>query len=133
MAQERGIAMNIRRYLEEGKRYIDKGDPVQASEKLYKASEEAVKELARKFDLPEYKEAEEKGRWTTPLLFSAVRSLRKKVNPDIIHWWAQAWVLHVEGFHEARLNIEEVKARVEFVEKLVELSKSWNKHASTRV
>jgi hypothetical protein len=97
---------------------------VRASEKLYKASEEAVKELARKFDLPEYKEAEEKGRWTTPLLFSAVRSLRGKVNPDIIHWWAQAWVLHVEGFHEARLNIEEVKAKVEFVEKLVELSKS---------
>ena len=60
--------MNIRRCLEEGKRYIDKGDPVRASEKLYKASEEAVKELARKFDLPEYKEAEEKGRWTTVLV-----------------------------------------------------------------
>jgi len=56
-----------------------------------------------------------------------VRSLRKKVNPDIIHWWAQAWVLRVEGFHEARLNVEEVKVRVkrvEFIEKLVELSKS---------
>ena len=31
--------MNIRKYLEEGKKYIDKGSPVQASEKLYKASE----------------------------------------------------------------------------------------------
>ena len=41
---------------------------MRASEKLYKASEEAVKELARKFDLPEYKEAEEKGRWTTVLV-----------------------------------------------------------------
>jgi len=116
--------MNIRKYLEEGKRYIDKGDPMQASEELYKASEEVVKELARKFDLSECKEAEEKGRWTTPLLFSAVRSLREKGNPDIIHWWAQAWTFHVEGFHEAGLNIEEVKARVEFIEKLVELSKS---------
>jgi hypothetical protein len=74
--------------------------------------------------LSECKEVEEKGMWATPLLFSAVRSLRGKVNPDIIHWWAQAWILHVEGFHEARLNIEEVKARVEFIEKLVDLSKS---------
>jgi len=75
--------MNIRKYLEEGKRYIDKG-----------------------------------------IRCRQVRSLREKVNPDIIHWWAQAWAFHVEGFHEARLNIEEVKARVEFIEKLVELSKS---------
>ena len=90
--------MNIRKYLEEGKKYIDKGSPVQASEKLYKAFEGAVKELARKFDLPEYKEAEEKGRWTTPLLFSAVRSLRGKVNPDIIHWLVQAWSSTLKAF-----------------------------------
>jgi hypothetical protein len=54
---------------------VEQGDPVQASEKLYKAAEEAVKVLARRFALPEHEEAEGKGRWTAILLSSAVRSL----------------------------------------------------------
>ena len=40
------------KYLEEGKALADK-DPVQASEKLYKAAEEVVKALALHFDLGE--------------------------------------------------------------------------------
>ncbi len=38
------------KYLIEGKELIDK-DPVQASEKLYKAAEESVKALAQYYDL----------------------------------------------------------------------------------
>lgn len=38
------------KYLEEGKSLVDK-DPVQASEKLYKAAEEVVKALATYFNL----------------------------------------------------------------------------------
>lgn len=44
------------RYLEEGKSLTDK-DPIQASEKLYKAAEEAVKALALALSLDEAKKA----------------------------------------------------------------------------
>jgi hypothetical protein len=115
--------VEIEKYLEEGMKYLERNDPVQASEKLYKAAEEAVKVLARRFSLPQYKEAEGKGRWTTILLFSAVRDLSEKVNPQIANWWHAAWFLHVEGFHEARLSVEEVKFRVKFIEELAKFAK----------
>jgi len=109
------------RMLSEAEEYIEKGDPIQASEKLYKASEEAIKELARRFELSEYEEAERNGRWTTTLLFKAVRRLSERVKPEILDWWTQAWLLHVEGFHEARLDMEEVKVRVSRIKELVNL------------
>jgi hypothetical protein len=58
--------------------YVGKDDTVQTSEELYKASDEAVKELASRFDLSEYEEAKKNGRWTTLLLFRAVRKLSEK-------------------------------------------------------
>jgi hypothetical protein len=112
--------VEVERYLEEGRKYVERGDPVQASEKLYKAAEEAVKVLAKHFALPEYEEAE--GRWTTTLLFSAVRRLSESVNPQVANWWHAAWFLNVEGFHEARLSVEEVKFRVKFIEELVKFA-----------
>jgi len=115
------VDVNIVKYLEEGKEYVKQNNPVQASEKLYKASEEALKRLAARFNLPECEEVEKKGRWTAPLLFSVVRKLSEIVEPEIIHWWEDAWFLHAEGFHEARLNIEEVKFRLKFIEELVRL------------
>ncbi|MHC1577267.1 MAG: PaREP1 family protein, partial [Candidatus Methanospirareceae archaeon] len=74
------------------------------------------------FELSKSKEARRKGRWTATLLFRAVRRLSERVervNLEILNWWAQAWFLHVEGFHEARLEIEEVKVRVGSVRELV--------------
>ena len=50
------------RFLAEGRELIDK-DPVQASEKLYKAAEEAVKIIAIALKLPEADEAVKRGRW----------------------------------------------------------------------
>jgi hypothetical protein len=41
--------VEVRRYLEEDREYVELNDPVQASEKLYKAAEEAVKVLAKRF------------------------------------------------------------------------------------
>jgi hypothetical protein len=46
---EEEVAIHIElaeRYLDEARRYIDRGDPVQASEKLYKVAEECIKALA---------------------------------------------------------------------------------------
>jgi len=113
---------SIRGFLDKGKKYVELGNSVQASEKLYKAAEEAVKALAQAHANGTWKEAEEKGRWTSPLLFKAVveiaRSLR---NEEIRKYWAVAWTLHVEGFHEARLDIDYIREELGDIEKLVKL------------
>ena len=114
----------IERYLEEGKKYIESEDIVQASEKLYKAAEEAVKKLAQVYADGVWKEAEEKGRWTSSLLFKAVVEIAKKLNQEEIrHYWAVAWTLHVEGFHEGRLDINYIKEEIKGIEELVKIEK----------
>jgi len=112
------------RFLAEGRELIDK-DPVQASEKLYKAAEEAVKALAKLFNLPQAGEAEKLGRWTAELLFKAVffSALVKRFGEDVRNWWHTAWVLHVEGFHEARLDSDYVTSSYSHIESLVNLVK----------
>ena len=116
---------NVRRFLEEGRAYIAQGDSVQASEKLYKAAEETIKALAQRLDLPEWREATQKGRWTTTLLFRAVRVLTERLNRlEVQHGWNAAWFLHVEGFHETRLDISQVEFNLPVVEQLVELADS---------
>ncbi len=110
------------RMLEDAKKCIGEGDPIQASEKLYKAAEEAIKVLSERFNLEEFEE-NKRGRWTVPLLFNAVRRLSAIENKEIVHWWDAAWFLHVEGFHEARLDIEQVKFRFKFIEDLVRFAR----------
>jgi hypothetical protein len=67
------------RYLEEGKGLVDK-DPVQASEKLYKAAEETVKALAIRFGLGEVlKRVSERGRWTVTELEKAVSRISESL------------------------------------------------------
>ena len=113
----------IKGFLDEGKSYIAKGDSVQASEKLYKAAEEAIKALSRAYADGVWEEVQEKGRWTSPLLFKAVRQIARSLNDEEIrHYWDTAWFLHVEGFHEARLSIDEVKARLGDIAELVKLA-----------
>ena len=113
------------RFLEEGKGLVDK-DPVQASEKLYKAAEEAVKAAAVLMGLEEAERAREAGRWSAALLFSAVEKLAEKTRREVRWWWRTAWVLHVEGFHEARLRPTEKD--VEDVKNLVDLVKGLSKY-----
>jgi len=111
------------KFLEEGEALIEK-DPVQASEKLYKAAEEAVKAFAAALELPEAREAAERGRWSSQLLFDAADSAAAKLGAaELPLWWRAAWVLHVEGFHEARLSGERVKKDSRYVEALVDLAR----------
>ena len=112
----------IRKLVQEAKVYLDKGDAVQASEKLYKAAEETVKLLAKVRSISEYEEACRRGRWTATLLFNAVERLSKEVDPKVRDWWTHAWFLHVEGFHEARLTTELINARLPHIKKLIELT-----------
>ena len=108
------------RFLAEASSYLERGDAIQASEKLYKAAEEAVKAAAVLLGLSDVLErVESRGRWTVTELERVVRALDKRV-PGARAWWDAAWVLHVWGFHEAKLDIESVKARVSDVKRLLE-------------
>lgn len=116
------------RFLSEGKALVDK-DPVQASEKLYKAAEEAVKAIAIAAGLDEAERAEEQGRWTVTLLFTAVDKIAKREGEEFKLWWKSAWFLHVEGFHEARLTAEQIRDEVKYVEKILEITAKYVKPA----
>jgi hypothetical protein len=112
----------IRHLLIEAEEYLARGDAAQSSEKLYKAAEECVKALSEHFNLPEVRDAEEKGRWTTTLLERAVRKLTSKMGVDVQLGWDAANHLHVWGFHEAKLEAEDVKARIPLIRRLIELT-----------
>jgi hypothetical protein len=114
----------IKNLLAEAEEYLAKGDAVQSSEKLYKAAEECIKLLSERFNLPEAKKAEEKGRWTVTLLEKAVRKLSDKISIDVQLGWDSANYLHVWGFHEAKLEAENVKARLPLIKRLIELTLS---------
>jgi len=112
------------KYLNEAKKYIDRRDPVQASEKMYKAVEEALKVLAIIYKMPEYKKALKEGRWWIQLLGKTARRLTKILNePRIESTWAIAYDLHVWGLHEAKYEINEVKDDIAHIEWIVKYAK----------
>jgi hypothetical protein len=107
------------RYLGEGRALVDK-DPVQASEKLYKAAEEAVKALAIFYGLQDVLAGvEEKGRWTVSFLEKAVEAISERLGGWFGEAWDRAWALHVWGFHEAKLDSKAVEIRLPYVERMV--------------
>uniref|UniRef100_A0A7J3X5H4 Uncharacterized protein n=1 Tax=Thermofilum pendens TaxID=2269 RepID=A0A7J3X5H4_THEPE len=116
---ERRLELALR-YLGEGRALIDR-DPVQASEKLYKAAEEAVKALALHFGLSDILEkVEKRGRWTVTELEKAVEAIAEKVGGWFLDLWDAANYLHVWGFHEAKLDAKAIKLRAPSVERIVE-------------
>jgi hypothetical protein len=111
------------KYLSEGKDLVDR-DPVQASEKLYKAAEECVKALAIHLKIEDVlKSVEKRGRWTSTDLERAVKEISKRAGKQFLISWGEASYLHVWGFHEAKLDSESVKVRVEYIESMVEETK----------
>ena len=108
------------RYLAEGKELVDR-DPVRASEKLYKVAEECVKALAIHYNL-EYilGNVEKRGRWTVTDLEKVVEEISRRVDELFVSLWDHAWVLHVWGFHEAKLDSESVKMRIKYIESMLE-------------
>ena len=115
---ERHLELALK-FLEEGRAFADK-DPVQASEKLYKAAEEAVKALATALDLEQAEAAAREGGWWTKLLNRAAEAAAEKLGlEELALWWKAAYHLHVEGSREARLDSEDVKRNAKYVEALV--------------
>ena len=108
------------RFLKGGEEFLGRGDAVEASEKLYKAAEEAVNASALILGLERVLEGvEARRRWTVTDLERAVRGLSQRV-PEARRWWGAANYLHLWGFHEAMLDAESVGARLGDVRKLVE-------------
>jgi len=120
---EEEVAIHIElaeRYLDEARRYIDRGDPVQASEKLYKVAEECIKALAIELRTPEVEEAKREGRWWVKLLARAAERIAMLLNKAVIqHGWSVAYNLHVWGFHEASLDMDAIKVSPPTIEYLV--------------
>ena len=99
-----------------GLEFLDRGDLVQACEKIYKAVEEGVKALALANGLPEASEAVRRGRWTVALLDKAAA----KLGDDVYVAWDAAFFLHVNCFHEVRVDAEVARAKLKFIAPLVE-------------
>ncbi len=113
------------RYLAEAREYINKGDAVQASEKLYKVTEECIKALAEILKLPEAGEARRSGRWFTWLLGSASVSIAEKLGkPEVAEAWALAYDAHVWGFHEMKYSIDKVAWRLKYIETLLVIAEN---------
>ncbi len=113
----------IERLLSEAEGYLERGDAIQSSEKLYKSAEECVKALAERLGLEEVKVAEEKGKWTVTLLEKAVGKLVNKLDVGVRLAWDAANYLHVWGFHETKLDVEAVKIRTPAMESLVKTTR----------
>ncbi|MGC9178925.1 MAG: PaREP1 family protein [Vulcanisaeta sp.] len=108
------------KYLVEAREQLGKGDAVQASGKAYKAAEEVVKALAEKLNTKEYQQAVKEGRWYTYQLSSVAAKY---------DWsrrgWSSAYLLHVWGFHEAKLTIDDVRSYVVDIEDMVTRAKEF--------
>lgn len=112
------------RLLDEAGQAIEEGDTVRASEEPYKAAEERVKAMAEALGLSEAREAKSRGRWTLGLLDTAAEKLAGKPGRRVYDDRSHAYFLHVEGFHEARLTVDQVKARAKYVEELLEATRN---------
>ena len=118
-------------FLQRGKELID-GEPIQASEKLYKTAENCIKILSQKYAQKELDKAKEAGQWWTKLLNRASSKIGKNLSnkiPDgdrIPNYWDAARLIHIDGFHEGRLSPEELRKdnRLGYVEKLLEIAES---------
>jgi len=108
---------NILKFLEEADELLKKGDTVQAAEKLYKAAEEAIKFLSYRENINVLSKVKKEDRWKSEFLFDASLQLSNSY-PEIKDIWKSAWILHVEGFHETRLDENKVKFYAENVKKL---------------
>jgi hypothetical protein len=77
--------------LKEADELLNKGDLVQASEKYYKAAEEAIKMLVNSLNVEEAKLLKEKGDLNPKKLENAVYHVYRKIQDEkILHYWSSA-------------------------------------------
>jgi len=94
--------------------------PVQASGKLYKATEEVVRALTTYYNLDDVLgRVAERGRWTATELPKAALRISDKLGEWFRYSWSSAWALYLWGFHEARFDSEVVRRYVSEIEGMV--------------
>ena len=132
-AEEASIRIELaERFLDEAEGYLGKGDPVQASEKMYKVVEECIKALARLLSIPEYQSAVKEGRWWIQLLGKAARSLARMLSePRVEFAWAVAYDLHVWGFHEAKYSVDDIRGDLDHVRWILSFTKKLLEESRT--
>jgi hypothetical protein len=109
-------------YLEEAEEFLRRGDTVQASEKYYKAAEEAIKILALALNL-EILDSVKKEGWSLKFLNRAVYQISKFLGEDIIEYWNSATAIYT-----VNLDLETLELLANDVAKLVEIAnEKYNK------
>jgi hypothetical protein len=104
--------------LNEADELLEKGDIVQASEKYYKAAEEAIKLLVKTLNLTNILEkVKEEGYWSLSLLHDAILQISEKLTNDVYEYWKSAIIILTANLSRDVLTLE-----VENVRKLVKLA-----------
>jgi len=112
------------KYFEEGRGLVDR-DPVQSCEKLYKATEEAIKGLVIHFNIKDIIESIERtGEWSEREFVRAVERLSRILGEWIISSWDTAWALRTLCYQEAKFNSRDVKTRIPSIETLISVSQN---------
>ena len=88
----------LRKRFKEAIEYLQRDDPVQAAEKLYKVAEDTIKILSEINRVPEYEKARQEGTWWTKLLDKAAKRLRDIYGEELLDAWITAYRFHQKDF-----------------------------------
>jgi hypothetical protein len=107
--------------LKEADELLKKGDLVQASEKYYKAAEEAIKILVNSLNVEEAKLLKEKGDLNPKELENAVYHVYRKIQDEkILNYWSSAIAIIT-----VNLDREIISDLSNDIKKLVKITKSY--------
>jgi len=120
----------LKKRFKEALDFIEKKDVVQAAEKLYKVTEDAIKILSQINKLREYEEAKKAGTWWTKLLDRTAKRLRDIYGEELLDAWETAYVFHQKGFHEEQLTVEEILEEAYKIEELIKIVETEIKKAT---
>jgi hypothetical protein len=108
--------------LKEADELLKKGDLVQASEKYYKAAEEAIKMLVNSLNVEEAKLLKEKGDLNPKELENAIYNVYRKIQDEkILHYWSSAIAIIT-----VNLDKEIVSDLSNDIKELVKIAKRYN-------
>jgi hypothetical protein len=99
--------------IKEADELLEKGDTVQASEKYYKAAEEAIKLITKTLNIQDIlQKVREEGYWSLGILHDAVVEISQRLNNDrIIELWKSAVIIFTVSLPKNILIIEAEKVK----------------------
>ncbi|MDT7902404.1 MAG: PaREP1 family protein [Acidianus sp.] len=99
--------------IKEADELLEKGDTVQASEKYYKAAEEAIKLITKTLNIQDVlQKVKEEGYWSLGILHDAVVEISQRLNNDrIIELWKSAVIIFTVSLPKNILIIETEKVK----------------------